>query len=484
MATRGARRWSLGLLLVLMTAFAGADAGSAADESDQTPALPETLPLEPIEEPEYPAEQPAGSDCLDLLESAGQSSQYVDQCEVYPDGCEEAACYGEPCYAGCGRFWFRGDYLYWWTSGSRLPPLVTTNPTDVAPAVWGQSTALFGNERVHWHGRSAFRLTMGYWLACACGVGLETDYFDLGGQSSGLARASHGDPVLTRPYYDVQQGQQAVELIAYPAGVVQDLGTVGCVNARAWDHFASVGARVRYNLCCWELWLGSPPCGPDECGEAEWGVECGPGGCNRILRLDLIAGYRYCRLTDAVDVQENVVNTVDTPTVPAGTMFTVHDSFRASNEFNGGELGLIAELSRGRWSLGLLAKMALGNNHRVVTIDGSTAITRPGFATENHQGGLLALSTNIGRHVDDDFVVIPQFGAEIGYQITPRLRAYFGYDFLLWVDAARAGEQIDLVVDPRNIPPVQAGGTSRPAFRFDGSSFWAQGINVGFELNF
>ena len=25
-----------------------------------------------------------------------------------------------------GRFWFRGEYIHWWTTGGNLPPMVST----------------------------------------------------------------------------------------------------------------------------------------------------------------------------------------------------------------------------------------------------------------------------------------------------------------------------------------------------------------------
>lgn len=52
----------------------------------------------------------------------------------------------------------------------------------------------------------------------------------------------------------------------------------------------------------------------------------------------------------------------------------------------------------------------------------------------------------------------------------------------------RAGRQIDPVVHVSQFP-IRSGndplvGPARPAFRFDGSDFWAQGLNFGLELKY
>ena len=47
---------------------------------------------------------------------------------------------------------------------------------------------------------------------------------------------------------------------------------------------------------------------------------------------------------------------------------------------------------------------------------------------------------------------------------------------------ARAGEQIDFVVNSNQVAPPIPGGPARPAFNFNGSDFWAQGLNFGLEF--
>ena len=113
-----------------------------------------------------------------------------------------------------------------------------------------------------------------------------------------------------------------------------------------------------------------------------------------------------------------------------------------------------------------------------------TTTTVPGQASNIYTGGLLALPTNIGTYTRNQFTAIPSIEARVGYQLTCHWRAYAGYTAIFWGDVARAGDQIDLVVNPSQLPPGTLQGPARPAFAFHDSNFWAQGINVGLELRF
>jgi hypothetical protein len=98
-------------------------------------------------------------------------------------------------------------------------------------------------------------------------------------------------------------------------------------------------------------------------------------------------------------------------------------------------------------------------------------------------GGLLAQRSNIGRHTTDDFAVVPQLGITLGYHVTPRLSLTLGYTFFYWSVVARPGEQIDLDVNPDLLPPerVPFQGALRPRFIYEGTDYWAQGLNLGLD---
>ncbi len=65
------------------------------------------------------------------------------------------------------------------------------------------------------------------------------------------------------------------------------------------------------------------------------------------------------------------------------------------------------------------------------------------------------------------------------------MRVHAGYSFLYWSEVVRAGDQVDLVVNPDLLPPPLPGASPlRPAFQFQGTGIWAQGIDLGIEFRF
>jgi hypothetical protein len=188
-----------------------------------------------------------------------------------------------------------------------------------------------------------------------------------------------------------------------------------------------------------------------------------------------------------VGITENLL--VTEPTSPdLGTTFVIHDNFRARNEFYGSELGLRTQVYRGRWSFDIMTKIALGNNHQTITIDGTTDITPFGGPTTSYNRGILAGGSNNGTYQRDNLTLIPQLNLQVGYQVTYNWRAFVGYDILYWGCVAQAADQIDLNVDPRNWPPnmspVPGQGLPFPQFTGKTSCFWAQGVSLGTEFRY
>ena len=416
------------------------------------------------------------------------------------DECNSGVFQAGPC-GDPGRFWIRAAYLAWWKKGIRLPALVTTSPADTPfsqAGVLGEPNTriLFGDSSYDGGLESGYRMNLGYWLDPCRRWGLEGDFFEVGQGSVRFhaQSAATGDPILGRPFFDVNPAtgrpREAAELVSFP-GLWR-----GSIDVEATDYFQSAGMWLRYNLCSFE------GCCQQECGSAggptarwyDFWLNCGCDGelaarwcdfwSSRGCRLDLIAGYRYYRLDDSLAIREHIQGIAGGPL--EGTILDVRDSFRSRNEFHGGEIGLSAEKNYGRWSLQLLTKVAIGNSHQVLSIGGATQISQPG-ADLNYPAGVYALDSNIGTHTRNDFVMIPQIGVGIDYQLTCRLRVFLGYDILYWANVARAPEQIDRFIDSARIP--QSGREGRELLPFPGAeinygSFWAQGINTGLDFRF
>ena len=454
------------LVLVGTLCFGGGNA-FAANNQDQ---------LQPIPSPSSaPMTQPV----------AGGQSEGVAVQENATASIDEAEFCGLPLCSPPGRFWLRADYLMWWTSGIRLPPLVTTSSQGTSydrAGVLGlpSTTILYGNGTVNTDGRSGVRTTIGMWLDCCHVWNLEFDYLTLGQRENSFERASTDTAILARPFFSVETapGAQTREIVSYPGQ------SDGMVAVDVKEYFQSVGALVSYNLCSC-----NSCCDPCDPCDAITDMNCCPPLLH-CCRTDLLVGLRYYNLSDSLGVHE----ALDTRSL--NISIDVHDNFAARNDFYGSELGLRTQVYRGRWSFEMLAKVAMGNNHQVVTIDGHTVATSGSSTVTYPHEGVFAVRSNEaldaqgnvvpGVFERDVFTVIPQLGMELGYQVSCHWRAYVGYNLLFWGNVWRASDQIDLNIDPRNIPPVnpQNPGLPFPAFPGRSTSFWAQGVNVGTEFRF
>jgi hypothetical protein len=326
--------------------------------------------------------------------------------------------------------------------------LVTAGTGAGNPGVLGQpgTTVLFGDERMGGGYRSGIRTELGAWLDCTQCVGIQAGFFCLPGISNSGTFGGIGQPPVSRPFFNGLSGLSDAELVAL-AGVV--MGTVGADVSNG--PFLGADLDLRMKLCC---------------------------GCN--YRIDGLVGYRFLYFRDQVSVDENLATT-DPTVVP--TTFQIGDRFTATNTFHGLDLGLAGSFWYDRVGVDVLARVAFGGVHRDVQIDGSTAVTVAGQTVLN-PGGLLALPSNMGRHRSDDFAVVPEIGLGVSYQLAPHVLARFGYTFLYWLKVARAGEQIDPVVNPNLLPPAIPGGPQRPAYLGATESLWVHSLNLGLEITF
>jgi hypothetical protein len=381
-------------------------------------------------------------------------------------------CTSQVCPCGpAGRFWFRADYLRWWTKAADAPPLVTTSPPGTPPQDAGVldvpgTEVLIGGGDGNALSRDGVRFVLGGWIEACQHYGIEVDYFLLDEQSDDNHLSSLGAPILARPFFNTQLNMQDSELIAYP-GIVT--GTVA-VDYRT--KFQSLAPRFRHNLRCDNF--SAAPCGGPGCWD-----DCGPSPCGIIggSRVDWTIGYRYLKLEEELRISEDLMSQADN----TFATFDLSDAFETSNEFNGLELGMIWDAYHGRWSMEFAGRFALGNNVRRVSINGATTSVVQGAAFQD-VGGLLALPSNIGTYEDDEFVVIPEFSLTLGYQLAPRVRFLVGYTVVYWSNVARPGEQIDLNVNPDLLPPaMNTNGLMAPSFALNDTSFWAQGINLGLD---
>ncbi len=352
------------------------------------------------------------------------------------------------------QFWMDFNYLLGFVRGDTLPPLVTTSPVGTprtTAGVLGQPTTstLIGLQNENISGRSGFQFSAGWWFHPDHSLGLETDIFFLSDASHSQTIASQGVPILARPFFNVATGAEASILIAYP-GV-----STGSVQVEERAHtFWGYDLDLRENmLCC-------------------------PG-----YRFDSLLGYRYMRYDETLNVTSNAQ---PVGVAVAGTNIETVDTFTTHNVFNGADLGMQAEFNHANLYLDLLTKVAVGVTQHTVNIDGFTTTTVPGTAPATVQGGLLALSSNIGHHPAYDYSAIPELGVKLGWQVTPNMRVQAGYSIMWWFDVDRPGQQVNLNVNPGLIPPPTGtgGAPAEPTTTGQKTNLWMQAFNVGVQFRF
>src|SRR5205085_6341420 len=92
-----------------------------------------------------------------------------------------------------------------------------------------------------------------------------------------------------------------------------------------------------------------------------------------------------------------------------GVLTTTFDGFNTRNQFYGGQFGLRRGWNLDRFTIELAVKMALGESFQNIDRSGTTTT---GFTTT---GGIFNKASNIGRVTRDEFNIIPQAQAKLGF---------------------------------------------------------------------
>ena len=342
------------------------------------------------------------------------------------------------------RIWGRAEYLGWWTDRMNVPPLVTTGDQGVLGRPG--TIVLFGDTGLNSDARSGGRFTLGLWNDPSGYRGLEVTYTMLGAETTTLDASNDDFTILGRPFFDtVGGGAQNANLIVDP-GVSN-----GFVSVTASTEFQ--GIEVLFRRPVQHSWRS---------------------------KTDFLWGYRWTQLEDNLLIDESLT-TIAAPV----TTIDLFDRFDTRNSFHGAEFGVNMErLLNPFWSLELLGKIAIGNTNSVAVVSGQATTTIPPAAPVTTSGGLLAQPTNIGTYERDSFAMVSEFGITLRRRMRYGLEATFGYTFVYWSDVARAGDQIDFDVNSSQFPPGPLVGAPRPAFSFQTTDFWAQGLHAGLEYRF
>ena len=138
-------------------------------------------------------------------------------------------------------------------------------------------------------------------------------------------------------------------------------------------------------------------------------------------------------------------------------------------------MGAEAGAQFGSLMIDFRCKIALGQMQQTADVNGATDVLNPDGSMTFFRGGLYALRSNIGRRQRGELAFVPEVGLNVGVQLTRHLKLFVGYSFL-WISmVARAGEQIDPVINVSQFP-IRSGdgplvGRARPAPKFAGTDF-------------
>ncbi len=348
--------------------------------------------------------------------------------------------------------WGRADYLLWWTNSMATPALGTTSvagtPQDRAALLGDPGTAiLFGSTGVNDEARSGGRVTLGRWFDAQLCQGLDVTYVWLAEGSESFLGSGEDFPILGRPFFNTQTGEQDARLISYPELVDGTLNIFSATEFHSWE------AVLRRNVSQWTH-----------------------------VQTDYFIGYRYARLDDLVQVNESSVS-LSGPTLDA--TLRLGDKFQTKNDFHGGELGIrVLRQTSPCWSIELTGQVALGSTSSTTVVDGQTEVTAADGSRRITEAGLLVQETNAGTYEHDTFSTLSEGSITLRRQFACGLAARFGYTFLYWSDVLRAGEQIDVAVNPTQIPPGTLEGEPRPSLPNDTTGFWAQGLHFGLDYRY
>ncbi len=306
------------------------------------------------------------------------------------------------------------EVLYWWLRKQDGPTLFSIFDgrafSEINPKGLANNQELGG------------RFTLGHWFNPQQTIGLEVSGFYMGEKHNDTTVSSN--LALFRPINDLSI--MAPNLLALPAGS----GAV--LDARTKFYGAELNLRWDFYRSC-------------------------------TGHIDLMVGPRFLDLEESIGIA-----TTD------GLGDSTADSFATRNRFLGLQLGVEGERNWKRYFVHGFAKVAAGNLHQTVEINGATNLAGIGAVP----GGFLAQTSNIGQYNRNRFGLLPEAGFDVGMRLTDHVRIYGGYSILFLMNSLRPGDQIDPTLNPTG-----AGGAG-PLFQWNESTFWAQGLKGGLEVRY
>jgi hypothetical protein len=319
---------------------------------------------------------------------------------------------------------------------------LTTSPFASGGRLGAPGTSiLYGNDRLQTRHDDRFngaRITLD-WMNAGQTFGLEGRAFFLERDSTYFKATSDGSTLLARPFF-TPDGSSASVVIAGPTALGPAAGGfVGYSRVELFGEEANAVLRLATGPMC------------------QW---------------DVLVGSRFLQMRDRL-----FLTATGHPLADPSILFGLGDQFEVHDAFYGGQVGLRGRCTWGNWFVDARGTVALGGDDQWVRTAGATTFQTPAQRTVVPYG-LAVQPSNTGTFERGEVDMVTEVAINAGYRLTRHLSLFAGYTFLYWNNPIRAGDQVDLVVNPN-----QTGPPSRPAVPFKTDPFWAQGVNVGLDLH-
>ena len=230
--------------------------------------------------------------------------------------------------------------------------------------------------------------------------------------------------------------------------------------------------------------------------------------------FDVSSQYTIFRPNGVTDVQNINVNgdivsapiALNFPT-PININSASNDQIKVYNHFIGPQIGINADYHYNRWSVMTGFNLGIGVMHQVAKISSSTTQTvktetstqnaagqitsTTNTSTTNSAGGLLFSPVDVGQYSRNQFGLLPEINAKLGFKATERIKLTVGYDFLLLANVLRAPNQTQLIPYSNNLNYTANNQTQSanqtlqiPAFQYSTSNLIINGVTAGMQLDF
>ena len=433
------------------------------------------------------------------------------------------------------RFFLGGEYLAWKLNNTTLNPIVfnvpegllQTAPTTITfnqngvvssnvsvsnnSSLLLQSQAQLSQNGVIDYGmQSGMRLSAGYYLEQDSGLSINGNFILVPKNSYYLSSVTglNDFPIL------LQTGFQNTLNFVIPAVVVGDSPTLttedyAIVLSRQVD--SSIFANASTYIAGGELNVR----GRDFLiGDMNFSGLLGFRYFQFKEAFDVSSQYTIFRPNGVTDVQNINVNgdivsapiALNFPT-PININSASNDQIKVYNHFIGPQIGINADYHYNRWSVMTGFNLGIGVMHQVANISSSTTQTvktetstqnaagqitsTTNTSTTNSAGGLLFSPTDVGQYSRNQFGLLPEINAKLGFKATERIKLTVGYDFLLLANVLRAPNQTQLIPYSNNLNYTANNQTQSanqtlqiPAFQYSTSNLIINGVTAGMQLDF